>query len=109
MFKAPHSEYLVPFDGSFSVKDAPTSDGRKSHNKKKLKQHLSDLDILQKALYAHDRHSIPSTSVKEDASSAGRSLGMGHLDSGAGPLEQPAVVGKHALRHSEVGHPSVLR
>ena len=58
MFKAPESEYLVPFDGSFSVKDAPTG-GRKSlGNKKRLKNAVSKLDDLQKALYAANRHAL---------------------------------------------------
>ena len=58
MFKAPESKYLVPFDGSFSVKEAPTG-GRKSlGNKKRLKNAVGKLDDLQKALYAANRHAL---------------------------------------------------
>jgi PPK2 family polyphosphate:nucleotide phosphotransferase len=58
MFKAPASDYLVPFDGSFSVANAPTHDSEDSSYKQLLKQHLGNLDTSQKALYAHDRHSV---------------------------------------------------
>lgn len=58
MFKAPASDYLVPFDGSFRVADAPTHDSNDSNQKKRLRKHLEELNTLQKALYAHDRHSI---------------------------------------------------
>lgn len=58
MFKAPASDYLVPFDGSFRVASAPTEDSDGSNHKKVLKQHLGNLNASQKALYAHDRHSV---------------------------------------------------
>ena len=58
MFKAPESEYLVPFDGSFSVKDAPTGGHKNLGNKKRLKNAVSKLDDLQKALYAANRHAL---------------------------------------------------
>jgi len=58
MFQAPASEYLVPFDGSFRIADAPASDSKNWDSKKRLKQHLGNLDTLQKALYANDRHSV---------------------------------------------------
>ena len=58
MFKAPASDYLVPFDGSFRVADAPTHDSDDSNQKKRLRKHLEELNTLQKALYAHDRHAI---------------------------------------------------
>lgn len=58
MFKAPASDYLVPFDGSFRVADAPTHDSGKANAKKRLERHLDKLNTLQKALYAHDRHSV---------------------------------------------------
>lgn len=56
------SPYLVPFDRSFRVADAPTSpprdaDGRKAQ--KKALEHLTDeLADLQRVLYAHDRHAL---------------------------------------------------
>lgn len=59
MFKAPDSKYLVPFDNSFRVKDAPTHPGGgKWRSKRRLRKAIEKLDRLQKALYAHDRHSI---------------------------------------------------
>jgi PPK2 family polyphosphate:nucleotide phosphotransferase len=58
MFKAPASDYRVPFDGSFRIEKSPTSPSKTLHDKKQLKQHLRKLSTLQKALYAHDRHSV---------------------------------------------------
>ncbi len=59
MFKAPESKYLVPFDGSFRVADAPTDPGKgKWKSKRRLRKAIKKLDGLQKALYAHDRHAV---------------------------------------------------
>ena len=58
MFKAPQSEYLVPFDRSFRVASAPTKGHRAQRNKKRLKEAVGKLDNLQKALYAADRHAL---------------------------------------------------
>lgn len=60
MFKAPDSEFLVPFDGSFRVTDMPTAPaaGKKWRNKKRLKDSVKQLDIMQRALYAGDRHAV---------------------------------------------------
>ena len=58
MFKAPASDYLVPFDGSFRVKDAATSGDENWPSDKRLKQYIRKLDEQQKALYAADRHAI---------------------------------------------------
>ena len=59
MFKAPKSKYLVPFDGSFRVADAPTDPGKgKWHSKRRLRKAVKNLDGLQKALYADDRHAV---------------------------------------------------
>lgn len=59
MFEAPRSKYLVPFDGSFRVADAPTNPGKgKWRSKRRLTKAIEELDGLQKALYAHDRHAI---------------------------------------------------
>jgi PPK2 family polyphosphate:nucleotide phosphotransferase len=57
MFEAPKSKYLVPFDGSFRVAKAPTAPGKgKWHSKRRLKNAIKEIDRLQKALYAQDRH-----------------------------------------------------
>jgi PPK2 family polyphosphate:nucleotide phosphotransferase len=62
MFKAPKSDYLVPFDGSFRVKNAPTDPGKKAPNKKECKKLLAEkieeLQKLQDVLYASDDHAI---------------------------------------------------
>ena len=60
MFKAPQSDFLVPFDESFRIADAVTKPGAKQkwNNKKRLKQSIKKLDTLQKALYASDRHAL---------------------------------------------------
>jgi len=61
MFEAVESPYVVPFDGSFRVKKAPTGPTEK-RKKKELQEELADhvdrLDELQRILYAHDKHSI---------------------------------------------------
>jgi PPK2 family polyphosphate:nucleotide phosphotransferase len=59
MFAAPKSKYLVPFDGSFRVADAPAAPGKgKWRNKRRLVKAIEELDGLQKALYARDRHAV---------------------------------------------------
>ncbi|MCR9243781.1 MAG: polyphosphate kinase 2 family protein [bacterium] len=59
------SEFLVPFDGTFRVADAPTapSDGeRGKQHKKRHKQALAaivdEMRELQRAMYAFDSHSL---------------------------------------------------
>ena len=55
------SPFLVPFDGSFSVSDAPTApsapDGKKAL-KKSLKEQNKAIQELQRRLYADDRWSV---------------------------------------------------
>jgi len=60
MFKAPKSDFLVPFDGTFRIADAATKPGAKKkwNNKKRLRKSIKKLDVLQKALYASDRHAL---------------------------------------------------
>ncbi len=59
MFEAPQSKYLVPYDGQFRVADAPTKPGKgKWRTRQRLKKALVELDRLQRALYAHDRHAV---------------------------------------------------
>lgn len=56
------SPYLVPFDGSFRVADAPTSPPSDAPDRKECKQLLrdsiEDLRDLQRRLYAQDRHAV---------------------------------------------------
>jgi len=57
---APESPYLVPFDGSFRVRDAsttPITEGH-LHRKKHRKEATSNLNKLQRVLAAGDRHSV---------------------------------------------------
>ena len=58
MFKAIESEFLVPFDGSFRIADAPTRDRREQDHKKVLKKAIKQFSTQQQALYASDRHSV---------------------------------------------------
>ncbi len=60
MFEAPVTPYLVPFDGSFRVKDAPTApatDGPR-HKGKHRKIATEHLNQLQRVLAAGDRHAV---------------------------------------------------
>lgn len=60
MFEAPESQYLVPFDGSFSVVTASTSpqtSGR-PHKGKHRARRTEDLNKLQRVLAAGDRHAV---------------------------------------------------
>jgi PPK2 family polyphosphate:nucleotide phosphotransferase len=60
LFAAPESAFLVPFDGSFRVDEAPTkptaSDGQ--HPKKRLQAAVRQLDSLQRLLLANREWSV---------------------------------------------------
>jgi PPK2 family polyphosphate:nucleotide phosphotransferase len=60
LFDPVDSPYLVPFDDSFRVADAPTRpskrDRKKKANKKALKRVADRLRTLQRTLYADDRY-----------------------------------------------------
>jgi PPK2 family polyphosphate:nucleotide phosphotransferase len=62
MTKPADSPYLVPFDGSFRVADAPTTPpadtGGKKAQRKILKGLQDELKELQRMLYAHDHHAV---------------------------------------------------
>lgn len=60
MFEAGSNEYLVPYDGSFTVAKAPTqpSVGQLWRMKKRLKSASKRLDDLQQLLLAGDSHAI---------------------------------------------------
>ena len=59
MFDAPKSKYLVPFDSSFRVAEAPTAPGKGNwRSRHRLNEAIKTLDGLQKELYAHDRHAV---------------------------------------------------
>ena len=60
MFEAPVTPYLVPFDGSFRVKDAPTAPATDEprHKGKHRKRATEHLNQLQRVLAAGDRHAV---------------------------------------------------
>jgi PPK2 family polyphosphate:nucleotide phosphotransferase len=62
MFKAVDDPYLVPYDGSFRVKLAPTrppsDSGEKKKNRKRLKKLRRHLRSLQRVIYADDSYSV---------------------------------------------------
>ena len=60
MFEAPESEYLVPFDESFTVANASTAPTNSDDqaNEKRLRKSIKQLDKLQRLLHAGDSHSV---------------------------------------------------
>jgi len=62
MIASAASPYLVPFDGSFRIADAPSAPPRGSHDKATYKARLADLidelDGLQRVFYADGRYSL---------------------------------------------------
>ncbi|MBT5219914.1 MAG: polyphosphate kinase 2 family protein [Woeseia sp.] len=58
MFKAPESEFLVPFDDSFRIEDVQTRHSKRANNKKRLKDAVKQFSIQQQALHASDRHAV---------------------------------------------------
>lgn len=62
MFKAVTDPFLVPFDGSFHVKEVPIApsvgDRHKDLNKKHLHKFVKQLDHLQRRLFADNRFAV---------------------------------------------------
>jgi PPK2 family polyphosphate:nucleotide phosphotransferase len=62
MFKAVKNPFLVPYDGSFRVKEVstepPDRDRHKIRNKKRLRKLVGQLDQLQRVLYADDSFAV---------------------------------------------------
>jgi PPK2 family polyphosphate:nucleotide phosphotransferase len=62
LFEPVKSPYLVPFDGSFEVNQAPTgppkSRSKKKDNRKALEESIESLRELQRKLYADDRFAV---------------------------------------------------
>lgn len=62
MFNAEPHPYLVPFDGTFKITDFLTRPANEQQDRKQQKKHLKKqigkLDVLQRKLYAADKHSL---------------------------------------------------
>ncbi len=87
MFEAVSSPYLVPFDGTFRVADAPTRPPRKHRSRRANKARLAEcrkaLYDLQRILYAHDRRAVLLVFQAMDA--AGKDSTIRHVLSGVNP------------------------
>ena len=61
MFKAIKNPALVPFDGGFDIRKAPTSvddvPDKKTY-RKRLGKRVDELDDLQRRLYAEDKYAV---------------------------------------------------
>lgn len=87
MFEAIKSEFLVPFDGSFSLSSTSTQppktfDADKDY-KKKLTKVVEDIEDLQRILYAYDKHSVLMVFQAMDA--AGKDSTIRAVMSGINP------------------------
>jgi PPK2 family polyphosphate:nucleotide phosphotransferase len=62
MLSLENHPHLAPFDGSFKAADCSTTPPGEQSGKKALKKQLAvladELDLLQRKLYAHDRHAV---------------------------------------------------
>jgi PPK2 family polyphosphate:nucleotide phosphotransferase len=86
MYDAAPSPWLVPFDGSFAIADAPTARDdvpSKKKSKKALAGHVDELAELQRVLYAHNRHSVLLVFQAMDA--AGKDSTIRAVMSGVNP------------------------
>ena len=85
--RAAESPYLVPFDGSFRVADAPTAPpahaGRKAELKARLADRVDALRELQRRLYADDRYAVLLVLQAMDA--AGKDGTIRHVLGGVNP------------------------
>jgi PPK2 family polyphosphate:nucleotide phosphotransferase len=87
MFKAINSPYLVPFDGSFSIKDSATSVSEKlldnKKNKKDLESFTEQIYELQRVMYAHDKYALLLVFQAMDA--AGKDSTIRNVMTGVNP------------------------
>jgi PPK2 family polyphosphate:nucleotide phosphotransferase len=86
MFTAPSSPFLVPFDGSFSLADAPASVSEPPSDKKlakMLKKRVKRFAELQRMLYAEDEHALLLVFQAMDA--AGKDSTIRTVTSGVNP------------------------
>ncbi|WP_447970888.1 polyphosphate kinase 2 family protein [Nitrospira sp. M1] len=105
MFESVESSFLVPFDGTFSVKNALTKPKGKvpsqKQYKKKLTKLIDKMRDYQRILYAHDHHAILLIFQAMDA--AGKDSTIRAVTSGINPagcqvfsFKQPS---SHELEH----------
>jgi PPK2 family polyphosphate:nucleotide phosphotransferase len=87
MFEAVRHPFLVPFDGSFSLKGLATSppEGQveKARNRKELKGLVKRFSELQRVLYAHDCYAVLLIFQAIDA--AGKDSTIRHVMTGVNP------------------------
>jgi PPK2 family polyphosphate:nucleotide phosphotransferase len=84
MFKAPESEFLVPFDESFRIENAQTQHTKRANNKKRLKDAVKQFSIQQQALQASDRHAVLLVFQGMDA--AGKDSTISAVTRGVNPV-----------------------
>ncbi len=87
MFEVVESPYLVPFDGSFRVEEAPTTPPAGAPDEDALEDALDAavdrLRDLQRMLYAHDRFAVLLVFQAMDA--GGKDSTIRHLTTGVNP------------------------
>ena len=108
LFAAPHSAFLVPFDGSFRVDDAPTAppgDDR-LHLKKRLRSAVRELDALQRLLLANKTWSVLLVFQGMDA--AGKDSTIRAVMSGISPTGCEVYTFKRPTR-TELAHDFLWR
>ena len=108
LFAAPHSAFLVPFDGSFRVDDTPTAppgDDR-LHLKKRLRSAVRELDALQRLLLANKTWSVLLVFQGMDA--AGKDSTIRAVMSGISPTGCEVYTFKRPTR-TELAHDFLWR
>jgi PPK2 family polyphosphate:nucleotide phosphotransferase len=108
LFAAPHSAFLVPFDGSFRVDDTPTAppgDDR-LHLKKRLRAAVRELDALQRLLLANKTWSVLLVFQGMDA--AGKDSTIRAVMSGISPTGCEVYTFKRPTR-TELAHDFLWR
>ena len=86
-FKAVQNQYLVPFDGSYTIDQPPTYPPEKMIDKRANKDALQNLvdefKDLQRVLYAHDKYSVLLVFQAMDA--AGKDSTIRNVMTGVNP------------------------
>ncbi|TXH05560.1 MAG: polyphosphate kinase 2 family protein [Nevskiaceae bacterium] len=110
MFEAVRSPYLVPFDGTFNHKDAPTAPPKNAPEKSarvaQLQALVAELASLQHILYAHDHHAVLLIFQAMDA--AGKDSTIRAVLSGVDPAGCQVTSFKHPSA-TELSHDFLWR